>query len=360
MGKKYVKMKELDKEIKEKSKVIAVMNNKGGCGKTTTAMALGMYLTRTGNNVLMWDNDPQSNLTQRLGLQDDMKKDNRLHYLFKYPEKKPDISLIAEYPYLQRIPGTKEGVGKVGIMPGSHYSESYADELDLRFKRFGGIFQEETGYSSIFNYFNERMNYYKKYYNFIVMDTAPALEGNILNQLAVRVADEIIYPVDGLDAALGIRQILNWMDVQTSTLDTKPNGLFAMVKYQKETKGMKSYDADKMSRNSVYRTLKDVFGEFVCDNGVRELKSLRHATKGLPGFGGKTDYTVLCEEIINRQTLDRENLFEYIKRDGVIKDLESKLSLIAKKVRKRKPEFKKPKYVNKPLKQEAIINEGEY
>jgi len=360
MGKNYVKMKEFDREVTEKAKVIAVMNNKGGCGKTTTAMALGMYLTRTGNNVLMWDNDPQSNLTQRLGLPDDKKKDARLHHLFKYPEQKPDISLIAEYPYLQRIPGTNEGVGKIGVMPGSHYSESYADELDGRFKRFGGMFQEDTGYTSIYHFFSERINHYKKFYNYIVMDTAPALEGNILNQLAVRVADEIIYPVDGLDAALGIRQILNWMDVQTAPLDKKPNGLFAMVKYQMETKGVETYDNDLMSRNTVYRALKKVFGDFVCDNGVRELKSIRHATKGLPGFGGKTDYTVLSEEIINRQLTERNNLFDYIKQDSVIKDLESKLSVIAKKVRKRKPQFKTPKYLNLPPRQEAIINEGTY
>jgi len=344
MGKKYVRMPELEGERQKQSKIIAIMNNKGGCGKTTTAMALGMYLARTGNNILFWDNDPQSNLTQRLGLPDDEKKEERLHIMFRYPEKNPDISLIAEYPYLQRIAGTKEGVGKVGLMPGSHYSESYADGLDKQFKDFGKMFQEDIRYKSIYHFFRNRIDYYKQYYDYIIMDTAPALEGNILNTLAVRTADELICPIDGLEAALGVRQLLNWMDVQTTALDTRPNALFVMVKYQLDTKNIGDFSTDKQSRNSVFRILKEVYDKFVCDNGVRELRSLRHSTKGVPGFGGKTEYTILCDEILKRMYSTRENIFEFAQRNGAIRDLEIKLATIAKKVRKRKPKFKQPKY----------------
>ena len=345
MGKKYVKMPKLLGERQKKSRVIAVMNNKGGCGKTTTAMALGMYLARTGNNVLFWDNDPQSNLTQRLGLPDDEKKEDRMHLMFRYPEKNCDISLIAEYPYLQRISGTEEGVGKVGLMPGSHYSESYANSLNKQFKDFGRMFQDDIKYRSIYHFFRDRINFYKQYYDYIIMDTAPALEGNILNTLAVRTANEMICPIDGLEAALGVRQLLNWMDVQTTTLDNRPNALFVMVKYQLDTSNVGDFYTDKRSRNSVFRALKEIYGEFVCENGVRELRSLRHSTKGLPGFGGKTEYTILCDEIIQHfNSVTRENIFEFTQRNGTIHDLENKLSIIAKKVRKRKPKFKQSKY----------------
>lgn len=363
MGKKYVRLPELDEERKQKTKVIAVMNNKGGCGKTTTAMALGMYLVRTGHNVLFWDGDPQSNLTQRLGIEDHIKID-RLDSLFREPENKKDISLIMEYPYLQRIPGTKEGVGNVGLVPGGHMSESEADFLEQRFSRFGREYREQIGFTSTTHYIQNLFNYYLRFYDYIVMDTAPALEGNKLNTISVRTADEIIYPIDGIEAALGIRQILNWMDTQTKTREPRPNGLFAMVKYSIDTKNANLIDPMKnqpgtylmRSRNTVFRIMKDVFGDFVCDQGVKELRSLRHSSKGIPGFGGKTQYTGLCKEIVNRiDSPLRENIFEFTNRNGTIPKLESELAIIAKKVRKRKPQNKVPQYIE--LKEEPVTEE---
>jgi len=329
-----------EQQQQQQTKVIAVMNNKGGCGKTTTALALGMYLIRTGNKVLFWDNDPQCNLTQRLGLGDGELIDKRLDSIFRNFETKPGLSHIVEFKGLQRIHKTGRKSGKVGIMAGSRDAEIDANALEEKLRQGKLIGRKRI---TIFDFFNEHLDFYKRFYDYIVIDTAPALEGNLLNRIAINCTDEIIYPIDGLEAILGVKSILEWMKGEFRSDEKIPNGLFAMVKYQKDTKNIGQVDSAIYLRNSVYRILKHSYGVFVCDKGVLESRKMRSS---LPGFGAKTQYTYLCEEIMKKINNGRGKLFSYITDNAeLIQAGDLELAILEKKMRKKNPTFKKPIYI---------------
>ena len=74
------------------AKTIAICNQKGGVGKTTTALNLGAGLSREGRRVLLIDSDPQSDLTASAGIEADSveKSLGRLMYLAT-ENYKPDV-----------------------------------------------------------------------------------------------------------------------------------------------------------------------------------------------------------------------------------------------------------------------------
>ena len=152
------------------SRVIALANQKGGTGKTTTTVNLGIGLARLGKKVLLIDADPQGDLTTCLGWQN---QDSLPTTLATVMEK-----VIRDEPFT-----TDEGIlhhsEGVDLMPAN--IELSALEMSL----VNAMSREFT----LRTYVNEA----KKHYDVVLIDCMPSLGMITINALAA--ADSVIIPV---------------------------------------------------------------------------------------------------------------------------------------------------------------------
>jgi len=158
-------------------RVIAVLNQKGGVGKTTTAVNLGAYLARSGHNVLIADLDPQGNATSGLGLDKNVLGETMYDALFEH-ERAPQIVHDTEFENLKILPANQNLAGA---------------EVQLV-----NIMQRELQLRQVLDQFN---------YDFILVDCPPSL--GLLTVNALSAADFVLIPVQTEYYALeGLSQLL--------------------------------------------------------------------------------------------------------------------------------------------------------
>jgi chromosome partitioning protein len=106
-AKKYVPQRKGD----DKLQIIAVVNFKGGSGKTTTTAHLAQHLALTGHRVLAIDLDPQASLSALHGFQPELDKNPSLYDAIRYDDGKVPISDViaaTNFPNLDIIPANLE------------------------------------------------------------------------------------------------------------------------------------------------------------------------------------------------------------------------------------------------------------
>jgi chromosome partitioning protein len=106
-AKKYVPQRRAD----ERLQVIAVVNFKGGSGKTTTTAHLGQHLALTGHRTLIVDLDPQASLSALHGFQPEIDRNPSLYDAIRYDSPRRTITEViapTNFPLLDIVPANLE------------------------------------------------------------------------------------------------------------------------------------------------------------------------------------------------------------------------------------------------------------
>jgi chromosome partitioning protein len=256
-------------------RVIASANQKGGCGKTTTAINLSSSLSLKGKRVLLIDFDPQAHATMGLNIKSsDFEKSI---YDVITPKKKEVL-----------------GIGDILI--------EIKDNFDLAPSSLilSAVEQELIGIDGredrLFEAIQELKEEYA--YDYIVIDCPPSIGHLCFN--ALRACEEVIIPIDmSLFSLRGVAKLLEIITLLKDNVghDVKSRALITM------------YDRRTRYSRIVLEKVKAEFGDNVFDTVIRYNIRLREtADCGLPVGDydkhaiGHQDYENLAEEIVNLET----------------------------------------------------------
>jgi chromosome partitioning protein len=177
------------------SEVIVIANQKGGVGKTTTAVNLAASLAVAEKKVLLIDSDPQANATTSLGFHRNDYEFNIYHVLIG-TKKLKDIILKTELPTLHLAPSN---IGLVGIEK-EYYDAQNSKGRELLLKK---------ALASVL-----------KDYDYIIIDSPPALGPMTINALSA--SNSVIIPIQCEFFALeGLAQLLNTVKLVRKSINQK-------------------------------------------------------------------------------------------------------------------------------------------
>lgn len=255
-------------------KVIAVANQKGGVGKTTTSVTLSTILANKNKSVMLIDADPQGNATSGVGIE-------------KATEKSVYEILVDETTMEETVQQTK--VKNLKICPSNINLAGAEVELVSMMSREQRL--------------KEKLEEVKSKYDYIIIDCPPSLGLITLN--AFTAADSVLIPIQCEYYALeGLGQLINTINLVKKHLNKE---------LQIEGALLTMYDARTNLSNQVVKEVKNYFGDKVYKNVIpRNVRISEAPSYGMPiniydprSKGAKSYEKFVKEFLKNNETVSK-------------------------------------------------------
>ncbi len=248
--------------------IIALVNQKGGVGKSTTAVNLGAYLVARGKKVLLIDMDPQANATTGLGFKSENVEQSVYDSLAGKTFLK-DIILKTSLLGYDLVPATQDLAGA---------TIELVEVVDREYKFYNAVKD------------------IKNNYDYILIDCPPSLGLLTVNSLTA--ADKIIVPVQCEYYALeGLSQLLNSIDLIKTNLKEDLEVMGAVLTM---------YDKRNHLSRQIIKEVRRHFPGYVFDAVIPRNVSLAEAPsfgktilQYAPNSAGAKAYNYLAREVIS-------------------------------------------------------------
>lgn len=254
-------------------RVFAIANQKGGVGKTTTAINLGTALAAIGEKVLLIDLDPQGNASTGLGISRTQRSQSLYDVIV---DQRPivDTAVKTQVPNLSLIPSDPDLSG-VEIELGQAERRSYRLRDAL-----------------------EALDQDNPPYNYILIDCPPSL--NLLTVNAMSASDAVLVPLQCEFFALeGLSQLIRTIDLVRGSLNPRLN-LQGIV--------LTMFDKRNALSGHVERDVRSHFGQLVYDTVIpRNVRVSEAPSFGKPALiydiksTGSQAYIKLAKELVTRE-----------------------------------------------------------
>lgn len=212
------------------AKVIAITNQKGGVGKTTTSVNLASSLGHMGKKVLLVDLDPQGNATSGVGIEKTT-TEKTVYDVIMHDVKASEVLLETKFKNLLLMPASIDLAG-----------------VDIQLSKMENDREQML---------KQQLEQVKSYFDYIIIDCPPSL--GVLNTNALTAADSVIIPVQCEYYALeGLTQLLGTIRAvqQRFNKTLKIEGVMLTMMDSRTRLGLEvSQEVRKYFKEKVYKTI---------------------------------------------------------------------------------------------------------